>query len=274
MYVMSYFTTAVEALHLATSADGHEFSPVNGGRPVLRSQVGLGALRDPFIGAGPDGDYHLLATDGWTSTSVVHARSTDLRRWSPTRLIPVMAAVPDARNVWAPEFFVDPATGLAHLIWSSVVGGRGVEERDWQNIGQEHRIWHSQTDDFSRFSDPTVFFEPGHAVIDATVHSGPSGFLMAYKDERGTNQLTTAHKNILVTSFTEPGGEFGPVVGPVSPAPVEGPAFFRRDDALVLIFEHYLEGRYGAVSTEDLVSWSPTSVGVPAGARHASVLTI
>lgn len=274
MYVMSYFTTAAEALHLATSEDGHEFSPLDGGRPLLHSQVGARALRDPFIGAGPDGDYHLLATDGWASTSLVHARSADLRRWSPARLVPVMAAVPEARNVWAPEFFVDPATGLAHLIWSSVVGGAPAAQRDWQNAGQEHRIWHAHTDDFRTFSEPEMFFAPGHSVIDATVHPGPAGFLMAYKDERGTNQVTTAHKDIYVTSFTEPGGDFGPAVGPVSPAPVEGPAFFRRDGALVLIFEHYLEGRYGAVSTEDFVSWRPAPVGVPAGARHASVLTI
>lgn len=274
MHVMSYFTTAVEALHLATSEDGHEFVPLNGGDAVLRSHVGAGVMRDPFIGIGPDGDYHLLATDGWTSTNLVHARSADLRRWSRPRLIPVMSAVPEARNAWAPEFFVDPATGLAHLIWSSVVGGRSAGERDWRNTAQEHQIWHTFTRDFREFADPAVFFAPGHSVIDATVHLGPSGFLMAYKDERGTNQLTTAHKSIHITSFDEPGGRFEPVAGPVGPSPVEGPAFFPRDGGLVLIFDHYLEGRYGAMSTEDGVTWHPASIRVPAGARHASVLTI
>ena len=79
---MSYFTTEDEALHLAASRDGHRFAVLNGGAPVLRSMVGTRTLRDPFVGLGPDGLFHLLATDGWTSRSIVHAVSADLRAWS------------------------------------------------------------------------------------------------------------------------------------------------------------------------------------------------
>jgi beta-galactosidase len=55
---------------------------------------------------------------------------------------------------------------------------------------------------------------------------------------------------------------------------VEGPALFRRDDEWVLIFDHFLEGRYGAVSSRDGLSWSSAEVVVPAGARHASILPL
>ncbi len=221
---MSYFTAADEALYLAESQDGYRFTAVSNG-PVLRGTVGTGALRDPFIGLGPDGRFHLLATDGWTSGSIVHATSADLRSWSRQELIPVMAEVPGARNAWAPEFFYEPGSQRYQLIWSSVVEPRGTDgHRDWQNTGQDHRIWGCVTSDFRTFSAAELFFDPGYPVIDATVAHDGNRFLMAFKDERGINQLTTSHKHIMLTAFTKPGAIFDPPYGPVTPAPVEGPA--------------------------------------------------
>ncbi|MFE7277913.1 glycoside hydrolase family 43 protein [Streptomyces sp. NPDC057623] len=274
MYVVSYFTDADEALHLARSHDGEEFTPVNGGRPVLRGTVGTGRLRDPFIGLGPDGLFHLLATDGWTSPRIVHATSADLLNWSEQRLVPVMAGVEGALNAWAPEFFLDRASGLYHLIWSSVVEpGATAEGRDFEHNSQNHRIWHCSTADFRTFSASTVFFDPGHSVIDATVREvDGGGFLMAFKDERGSNDLGTAHKNIHLASFDTPGGPFSAPRGPVTPPVVEGPSFFRRGDELVMIFDHFLEGRYGAARSKNGVDWEPVSLALPTGMRHASVL--
>ena len=91
---MSYFTTLDEALHLAASQDGHRFAVLNGGAPLLRSTVGTRTLRDPFVGLGPDGMFHLLATDGWTSRSIVHAVSADLRAWRGRSLSPSWTRYP------------------------------------------------------------------------------------------------------------------------------------------------------------------------------------
>jgi hypothetical protein len=274
-FLMSYFTTQDEALHLAASQDGHQFAPLNGGAPVLRGTVGSKTLRDPFVGLGPDGAFHLLATDGWASRSIVHAVSADLRTWSRQELIPVMAKVPWAHNAWAPEFFYDQDQQCYQLIWSSVVEPNGTDgDRDWQDTSQDHRIWGCVTKDFRNYSPAGLFFDPGFPVIDATVARAGDRFLMAFKDERGVNDLTTSHKNIMLTTFKEPGGAFEPSFGPVSPAPVEGPALFRREGEWVLIFDHFLEGRYGATSSRDGLSWAPAEVVVPARARHASVLTL
>ncbi|MFC7266335.1 glycoside hydrolase family 43 protein [Streptomyces lutosisoli] len=274
MYVVSYFTDADEALHLAYSHDGEKFATVNGGRPVLRGTVGTGRLRDPFIGVGPDGLFHLLATDGWTSPRIVHATSADLVTWSAQKLLPAMADVEGALNAWAPEFFFDRGTGLYHLIWSSVVEAGGTAEgRDFEHVSQNHRIWHCTTGDFSTFSAPGLFFDPGHSVIDATVRElNGGGFLMAYKDERGTNDLATAHKDIHLTTFETPGGPYTDSAGPVTPSVVEGPSIFHRGDEMVMIFDHYLEGRYGAARSKDGVDWEPASLALPQGMRHASVL--
>ncbi|MHC5905068.1 glycoside hydrolase family 43 protein [Streptomyces sp. S6] len=272
MYVVSYFTDADEALHLAYSLDGEEFTAVDGGRPVLRGTVGTGRLRDPFIGAGPDGLFHLLATDGWTSPNIVHATSPDLVTWSEQRLIPVMAEVDGAQNAWAPEFFLDRSSGLYHLVWSSVVAP-GASAVDYEHVSQDHRIWHCATKDFRTFSASALFFDPGHSVIDATVREADGGgFLMAYKDERGDNDLATAHKDIHLTTFEVPGGPFAPSRGPVSPSVVEGPSLFRRGGDWIMIFDHFLEGRYGAARSTDGTRWEPVSLGLPRGMRHASVL--
>ncbi|NNN32269.1 glycoside hydrolase family 43 protein [Streptomyces sp. S3(2020)] len=274
MYVVSYFTDADEALHLAHSDDGEEFTQVNGGRPVLRGTVGTGRLRDPFIGAGPDGLFHLLATDGWTSPNIVHATSSDLLTWSEQELLPVMAGVEGAHNAWAPEFFLDRGTGLHHLIWSSVVEpGTTSEGRDFEHNGQDHRIWHCTTEDFRSFSAPEVFFDPGHSVIDATVREADGGgFLMAFKDERGSNDLATVHKDIHLITFDAPGGPYSAPRGPVTPSVVEGPSMFRRGDEWIMIFDHFLEGRYGALRSKDGTDWEPVSLTLPPRMRHASVL--
>ncbi|MEV6512362.1 glycoside hydrolase family 43 protein [Streptomyces sp. NPDC051642] len=272
---MSYFTDADEALHLAVSTDGRRFRPVNHGQPVLRGTTGTGRLRDPFIGLGPDGTFHLLATDGWTSPHIVHATSDDLVSWSDQSLLPVMAGVSGVHNAWAPEFFLAPDTGDYHLIWSSVVDPlTPADVRDWQNVGQDHRIWHCTTRDFAHFTPAQLFFDPGFPVIDATVTRVDGRFLMAFKDERGINDPSTDHKHILLTTFTRPGGGFTEPTGPVTPSAVEGPTIFRRGHEWVMLFDHYLEGRYGAVVSPDAVRWLPAEMDLPLGARHASVLTV
>jgi hypothetical protein len=276
-FVVSYFTNDDESMFLAASSDGFEFVPLNDGQPVLRGEVGTGTLRDPFIGRGTDDRLHLLATNGWSSTSIVHASSHSVKSWSPQSLLPVMADVPGAKNAWAPEFFTDPETGLAHLIWSSVVE-EDHGSRDWLNGSHEHRIWGTTTADFESFRPSRLFYDPGYSVIDATVQPTDSGFLMAFKDERGINQVNTAHKNIALTTFRKPWTEFAEpatvVTATNTPSPVEGPSVFRRGDEWILIFDHFLEGTYGALSSVDLMSWQPAEISLPQGMRHASVLRL
>jgi hypothetical protein len=95
---------------------------------------------------------------------------------------------------------------------------------------------------------------------------------MAFKDERGTNDPATAHKDINVTTFDTPGGPYSTPTGPVTPSLVEGPCLFRRGDEWVMIFDHFIEGTYGAARSKDGVQWETLSLALPPGMRHASVL--
>jgi hypothetical protein len=274
-YVLSYFTTAEESLHLAVSLDGITFTAVDGGREILRGQLSSGTLRDPFIGVGPDGLFHLLATDGWESNSIVHAVSSDLLAWGPQKLLPVMASVPGALNSWAPEFFIEPDTNRARLIWSSVVDPHPLDGPQgalpWN--ARHQAIWSCTTTDFGTLSSSSVYFDPGFSVIDASVLVESDGLLMAYKDERGEPLSGGEHNRIHVRRIA--GSETLSVeLGAATPSPTEGPTLYRRGDEIVMLFDHYLEGRYGAVSSADGVGWSESSVRLPADVRHASVLTL
>jgi hypothetical protein len=276
--VMSYFTVASESLHLAISRDGVEWTPVFQGASVLRGGVGERTLRDPFIGIGLDGKYHLLATNGWSSRSIVHAWSDDLIEWSEQELVPVMEAVDSAQNAWAPEFFVDIENNTHHVIWSSSVRG---EAAAWDALGEthettmDHRIWSSSTPDFESWSGATVFFDPGYTVIDASVRRCDDGYLMAYKDERGTNEDRGEFKGIRTVTFKGVGESFSPPSQIITGPPAEGPTLFQTAGGLVMMFDQFLDGTYGALTTTDRVQWTPV-VGFmpPPGARHGAVVQV
>ncbi|TPW99192.1 hypothetical protein FJ656_33200, partial [Schumannella luteola] len=251
-FVMSYFTLADEALHLAVSDDGVHFEPLLGGTPLLRSEQGAHSIRDPFIGEGVDGRFHLLGTDGWRSNSVVHSVSDDLLQWSTPELIPVMAEIAGTYNAWAPEFFTDPATGIHHLLWSSIVDPASTPPTGaWVDPVMRQRIWTSRTTDFVDFTPAEVFFDPGYTVIDATVAVDSDGFLMAFKDERGRNDLATDNKTIRFARFPHPGAPFHLLDSAVPFSPVEGPSLFRRDGEWVVIFDRFLEDAYAAATSRD-----------------------
>jgi len=270
-YVLAYFRTPAEALHLAVSDDGLRWDALNGNRPILTGSVGTKTLRDPFVLRDPrDGRFHLLATDGWKSDAIVHAVSDDLITWGPQTRVPVMASVPGTRNAWAPEAFFDGDAGLFRVIWSSTTGATEYD----------HRIWGATTEYFGTFSEPSVFFDPGYNVIDATVYRLESGgWLMAFKDERGENRRGTDYKAMRVCTAAHATGPWEEVSDLMTPSLTEGPTIFRAPDgALVMLFDHFMEGFFGtARSTDDGRTWEPisaSSLRMPDGPRHAGVLEV
>lgn len=275
-FVMSYFTATSEALHLAASDDGVTWTPLNDGEPVLRGEVGAGCIRDPYISRGRDGRFHLLATNGWNSTSIVHAASDDLVEWSPQTLVPVMNGIPFAQNAWAPEFFVDAGTGLHHAVWSSSIH---PDASTWRaaarNSTMDHRIWTASTADFVTWSEASIFFDPGYTVIDASVIADGDHYLMAYKDERGDNQGRRNLKGIRTVTFERPGGPFSAESELLTRQPAEGPTLFRTPGSLHLLFDLFLDGSYAALSSPDSRRWSTVDgFQGPPGARHGAVLTV
>ena len=270
MHLFSFFRTEMEALHLALSKDGFTFDSVNRNRPVLEGTVNTCTLRDPFLIQSGHGVFHLLASDGWESTSIIHASSNDLIDWSEQAAVPVMDDVPGTRNSWAPEAFYDKESGLFRLIWSSTVcENPAKDERD-------HRIWSCETEDFHEFAESRLFFDPGYNVIDATVVPYGDAYLMAFKDERGENRKRTEYKALRTALSLRGAGPFESVSELITPSLVEGPALYKIDGLWMMLYDYFHHHHYGASLSEDGIDWRVSGVEVilPEGARHGSVIEI
>src|SRR6266567_5666896 len=87
----------------ALSKDGRHWTPLNGNRPWLKPGEPGMLMRDPWLGQGPDGVWHMLWTWGWAvkdtggKLKIGYASSKDLIHWSPQRALAVMENEPDAR---------------------------------------------------------------------------------------------------------------------------------------------------------------------------------
>jgi hypothetical protein len=258
----------VEALHLAWSRDGRHWTPLNGNRPTLPGVW----MRDPFVNRGPDGYFHLVATGGHIHHHGLYTRSRDLLEWEPPRAMPLMEAVPEANNVWAPEWFYDAPRGEYLLLWSS-----SFEDAGWKNS----RLWGCRTRDFMSFTEPRVIFEPPYSVIDGTLllHDG-TYFLFHKEEEFGARK--GERRAIRLATASSPEGPYTVHEGPLNggqivPVITEGPSVMPdpQGDGWLLLYDYCMGNDYGVSRSPDLRRWTEESdVSFPANARHGSAFPI
>ena len=264
---LTHESLSVEALHLAYSHDGLTWTPLNGNRPVLPTTTADERIRDPFVGRGVDGAFHLLATGGGVATDIVYARSWDLIHWEHRRSVPIMSSVAGARNAWAPEFIFDAEQNNYCVFWSSSFGAHGWDDS---------RIWYARTTDFRTFSAPQVLFDPGFTVIDATIVPFEGSFFMFFKDER-FGYAHGEHRYIQVATAPHLEGPYRIVTEAVTPSITEGPAIMRAADPprWYLFYDHCMDNCYGISASSDLLHWRPlANTRFPANARHGSVFPV
>ena len=261
-----------EYLHLAYSHDGRHFKALNNNRPTWPTRW----MRDPFVNRGADGKFHLLATgprdDDGVQRSCIYAVSDDLLSWQ-TRQLPLMQSVPEARNVWAPEWFYDAPNEEYLLIWSSSFGDVG-----WK----ESRLWSCRTRDWQQFSPPRVHFEPPYSVIDGTLIERDGTYYLFHKEEE-----FGAHKGerraIRLATAPSPDGPWtitgGSHDGAIVPTITEGPALLPdpQGTGWLLLYDFCATDDYGISHSTDLRHWSelpPDQIAFPLGARHGSVFAV
>jgi len=257
-----------ESLHYAYSRDARVWTPLNGNFPVLENIAGKYKIRDPFIRRGPDGVYRMLATGGDNGREILYASSEDLINWTDQRTIPIMAAQPGAVSAWAPEFYYDEQKGNYLVFWSSSFGKEG-----WDHS----RIWSARTTDFREFSDPSMLFDPGYTIIDATITESAGVYYMLYKDERFGHEHGE-HRYMKVATASALGGPYTVVDDqPVTPTLTEGPSliYLESSEEWQLSYDHCMANGYGASVSKDLLTWSEVTVcEFPADARHGTILKI
>ncbi|MCQ2573986.1 MAG: glycoside hydrolase family 43 protein [Treponema sp.] len=174
-----------EQIYFAVSEDGLHFKDLNGGKPVLVSDVGEKGVRDPFLYRSKEGDkFFLVATDlsifnrgGWVkneqgyydasttgSPYLVLWQSTDLVNWGEPKLIKV--APENAGMAWAPEMIYCDEIGEYVIFFASSIMNPETKMKIKPNA-----IYYVTTKDFETFSETKLFIDcqNGREIIDTTV---------------------------------------------------------------------------------------------------------
>jgi hypothetical protein len=291
-----------EQVHFAVSrgATLTDWDLLAGGAPVLRSRIGTGGVRDPFLLRLRDGRrFVLLATDLQVygighfrdaqengSTSLLIWESDDLVTWAGPRRVEVIP--PDrAGNAWAPEaVWCDEAQTYA-VYWASNLYDESVAER--RNTDSYNRMMIATTDDFVTFSEPRVWIDvrrgPGYGTIDSTVVRHGDAYHRFTKDEHPEiMQVFQERSPELFRGTTDAAGSAWELVaeriGSDHVSHAEGPIVVPSlvDDRwfLLLDWPPYGGGEgYVLFETDDLDSgrWTPAD-RLPPRFRHGSIIPI
>ncbi|MCE5185438.1 MAG: glycoside hydrolase family 43 protein [Planctomycetaceae bacterium] len=272
VYLFSYFhDNGQDGLHLAFSANGLTWTALKNDESFLKPQVGSKLMRDPSICRGPDGVFHMVWTTGWWDRGIGVAHSKDLVNWSEQQFLEVMKNEPNAKNCWAPELFYDEATETFLVFWSTTIPGR-FPETELSKDDNNHRVYYVSTRDFKTFSDTALFLDPGFNVIDAFMAKDEANgrYVLFIKNE---TKAPKAEKNIRVTFSDKATGPWGPVSAPITGNYwAEGPAALCIKGKWLVYFDMYRDRKYGAVLSNDLITWKDISdqVRLPAGIKHGT----
>ncbi len=281
VFLATYFMGKGEAgAYLAISEDGLTFRPLFS-RPILKPAIGKDKLmRDPSLVRGPDGTWHMVWTTGWWDRSIGIAHSRDLVTWSEQKEIPVMEPFPSAINAWAPEIVYDASFKRFQIVWSSTLTDRYLETAhpggDLSPSRQplNHRLYFTTTRDFVTYEPTRLLWDPGFNIIDATLLRMNEDWLMIAKDE---TKAPEAKKHLFTAISKAAYGPFRMESAKVTGAYwAEGPTAVRLGGKTRVYFDRYMEGKWGAVESSDLRTWTDISdrIFFPKGARHGSVLSV
>jgi hypothetical protein len=263
----------------ALSADGRQWTPLNGNQPWLKPDHAGELMRDPWLGQGPDGTWHMLWTWGWTAKEsggkliIGYSNSKDLIHWAPQRGLEVMANEPAARNLWAPEAAWDAEHKEWILFWATTIPGRFPDGEGTGDSGYNHRIYSTATKDFQSFTPARLWFDPGFNSIETTLVRDGKRWIMVFKDERKNPQV----KKLRLAFADSPRGPWKNVSEPFSGDWVEGPSVAKIGSEWWIYFDHYTAPRrYGAMRTTDWKKFEDMSeqVKFPADHRHGTVVKI
>lgn len=191
-YLFVYFTGTEntetdEQMYFAVSRDGRIWKDLHAnGDPILTSTVGERGVRDAYLVRAADRyHFYLIATDlsiyrrggKWAesqasetgSTSVVSWESDDLVQWSKPRLVNIASRIPDAGMAWAPEALWIEDRQEYMLYWAT----RSAADN---HVGDDTNMYYATTRDFHTFSDPVLWIDREHSVIDTTMIKACDGY--------------------------------------------------------------------------------------------------
>lgn len=287
-YLFAYFTgnsQSQEQVRFAISTDGLNYTPLNGGNPVISSDTIAmkKAVRDPHILRGADGkSFYMVLTDmrsaeGWSSNrGLVMLRSTDLVNWQHAR-VHFPTRWPDTWNnvtrVWAPQTIYDAEAGK-YLVYFSLLSNDGRATYD--------RIYYCYAnDDFTDLEgEPRILFDRGTSTIDGDIvfNEVDSLYHLFFKNESlGGISKVTSHRLTAAAGQTD-GSQWSAPSAKLQPTnkAVEGAGVFRKinSDEWILMYDCYTSGHYQFTSSRDLLNFSFLKDDYSIAARHGTTITL
>jgi hypothetical protein len=279
-YLMAYFTgnaKAQEQIRYALSTDGTVFGALNGGNPVVAGAdiANAGAVRDPYITRGHDGDtysYYMVATDmtstgGWTNKGLVILRSKDLINWEHKAFdfSTYFSDWSDVSCVWAPEIIWD-ATASKYLIYYAL--------KSASQTGSVLKIYYSYiSDDFTSITAPVLMYcYNSSATIDADIIEHSGTYYMFFKSEASEKRIRMTTS----TSLTDwSNATASVVVGQIDEAQ-EGPCIFQLigQQKWILMYDLYgrSTGTFHQCTTTDFSTFTAQGYLTGISPRHGAVM--
>ena len=284
-YLFTYFTGNApekEQICYALSHDGWNYTPLNGGMPVIGSDsIALTqCVRDPHILRGEDGYFYQVVTDmksslGWSSNrGMVLMRSRDLIHWEhhtvhfPERYRGTMFA--NVVRVWAPQTIYDESAGK-YMVYFSILTEDGSCPYD--------RVYYAYAN--SDFSDleglPQILFDVNNASIDTDIVRDDNGLYHVFfktegQRQKGIRQFITPDLHDASKWELQPG------FCQDTDKQVEGSGVFRlHDGTWVLMYDCYTSYHYQFCKSTDLRTFKQVQDTKTSGVftpRHGTVIAI
>lgn len=299
-------------LDVSRGDNPEHWDPLNGGKPILASDLGTTGVRDPYLTYNPETEtYYIIATDlrvfggdngvsgctqwcYWSSqgsTKLNVWESKDLVTWSDLRQFDVAlsggAEVAELGMAWAPEAtwvddYYPDGSGAFVVYWASNVYANAAHTGSTYS-----RILWGATPDFTQQSWEYggVFIDAGGNTIDTTI----------IQDEGKTYRITkdnSAGKGIYMEStsaaqwwkpaatWTQLQTQIGAVWAGGNAGGVEGPAVFQRhgEDKWYLYVDVIPSTGYRPMQTTDLAAgWSQlvsSSFSMAPSTKHGGIVSL
>ncbi|UJF31417.1 LamG-like jellyroll fold domain-containing protein [Paenibacillus hexagrammi] len=235
-------------LDVSRGDNPEQWDPLNGGKPILASNMGTTGVRDPYLTYNPETKtYYMIATDlrvfggdgaGWGvwqksySTKVNVWESKDLITWSDMRQFDVARdkegnKVAELGMMWAPEAtwvpdYYGEGKGAFIMYWSSQLYANDDPNHD--NATYSRVMWGATTDfTQSTFQYGGVFVDFNGNTIDTTMIQNNGKTYRITKDNSRGNAIymesTDAKQwwkpeTVWSTIQTKIGSAYGSVEGP------------------------------------------------------------
>ncbi len=289
-FLFTYFNSndpKDEQICYALSDDGYNYTPLNHGNPVIKSDsIALtGCVRDPHILRGEDGKtFYMVVTDmrsslGWSSNrGMVLMKSTDLVNWThstvhfPTKYPKKWGNV---IRVWAPETVYDKKAGKYMVFYS-------LRTSDYDSFD---RIYYQYAnEDFTDLEgEPTYLFDNGSATIDGDIvwNEATKLYHLFYKSEAGRGIFQATAKQLTAEKGKPLGSQWTKIPGNVEQTQkaVEGVGVCKSLDgkSWIIMYDCYMDGHYQYCTSTDLKTFQfvqDTKTGGKFTPRHGTIMPI